>query len=151
MNEDKYGQGERIARIIHLLAERGSMSYPELEKRYPKSSKATLLRDMRLLKKTNLVVVRREPRTTDGRSSRKTFIFFKDNRDVVGKTKSAMEKLKKDYTQITLDLIASHAGLPPEDIKSAAYALAPELGLLIGETSKERPPSPLFVGAPPKS
>jgi hypothetical protein len=146
-NEDKYGQGERIARIIHLLAESGSKSYPELERKFPRSSKATLLRDIKLLKKTKLVVERREARTTDGRISRKTFTFFKDNKDVIGKTRNAMEKLKENYTQITLDLIASHAGLPPEDVKNAAYTLASELGLLIGKDSKDRPPAALLVGA----
>jgi hypothetical protein len=133
MSKDKYGQGERIARMIHVLVAKGSMSFPELKKKFPKFSEATLRRDVRLLKKTRLVIERREPRTTDGSISRKVFIFFKDDKDIVGKTKNAMESLRGDHLQVTLDQIASLAGMPPTQIEEAAYALAPELNLLIGK------------------
>ncbi|NIU82342.1 MAG: hypothetical protein GWN17_02125 [Candidatus Korarchaeota archaeon] len=65
-------------------------------------------------------------------NTRKVFVFFKDERDIVGKTRMAMENLKRTHRQVTLDLIASRAGLPPKEIHEAAYALAPELDLLIG-------------------
>ena len=61
--------------------------------------------------------------------------------------KGAMEKLKeKGYEQVTLDMIASYTGLPPEEVKKHAYTLAPKLKLLIGNESREAPPKPLTVG-----
>ena len=141
-----YGQGERIARMIHLLVTKGGQSYPELEKRFPKCKPLTIHRDIKLLKKTGLIVEKRKQKTMGQVISRKVFIFFKDNRDVVGKTKDAMENLKQEYSQVTLDLIACHAGFPPEEIRVAAYNLAPQLDLLIGKEEKQKPPSPLVVG-----
>lgn len=147
ISKDKYGQGERIARIIHLLATEGSKSYPELRERFPKISEATLERDIKLLKKTKVVVDRKEARVVAGVISRKVFMFFKDDKDIVGKTKKAMENLKQDFNQVTLEQIASYSGLPPEKIVDTAYALAPKLNLLIGKEAKATPPPPLIVGA----
>ena len=62
INNYKYGQGERIARIIHLLVTDGSKSYSELKKRFPKISEVTVERDIKLLKKTKVVVERKEAR-----------------------------------------------------------------------------------------
>jgi len=133
MKREKYSQGERIAYMIHFLVTEGSKSYPELKKRFPMFSEATLLRDVELLMKTELIIEKPETRQINGISTRKIFIFFKDDKDVVGKTKKAMNDLKDEfYGQVTLDLIASRVGLPPETIRDAAYTLAPEVGLLIG-------------------
>lgn len=144
---NKYSQGERIAAIIHFLAAEGSKSYPELKERFSMISEATLQRDMTLLKETKVVVERKEPRVAKEVISRKVFLFFKDDEDIVGKTKKAMENLKQDFRQVTLDQIASHSGLSPDQIRSAAYALAPKLALLIGKDAIEAPPLPLIIGA----
>lgn len=125
----------------------GQQSFPELRNKFPMFSEATLQRDIKLLKETGLIVDRKidESRIVNGIDIRKVFIFFKDDKDIVGNTKKAMEILKHEYTQITLDQIASYAGLPPGMILNAAYALAPKLGLLIGSEAKEVPPSPIVV------
>jgi hypothetical protein len=53
--------------------------------------------------------------------------------DVKEKTKKAMVDLKgRGYTAVTLNHIASLAGLPPAEIEGIAYTLAPEIGLFIG-------------------
>lgn len=101
-------------------------------------SDATLQRDIKLLKETGLIIHKKESRLVDGICTRKVFIFFKDDRDVVGKTERAMEKLKRRYGQVTLELIASHAGLLPEDIQEAAYTLAAKLDLPIGKKESFR-------------
>ena len=146
INKEKYSQGERIARMIHLLLEEGSKSYPELQKKFPTSSKATLCRDIKLLTKTKLIIEKKEARTVANVISRKVFMFYKDSLDSIRKTRNAMEKLKTEYSQVTLDLIASYAGLPPDKIQEDAYTLARQLSLLIGKEATARPPSPLFVG-----
>jgi hypothetical protein len=151
MSKDKFGQGERIARVIHLLVVDGGMSYPELRKRFSKCSEATIHRDIGLLKKVGLVVEKKVLKTTENVDSRKVFIFFKDDIDIVGKTKRAMEILKKDFRQVTLDQIASISGLPPTKITEAAYALAAQLDLLIGKEAIEAPPAPFYWSSGKKS
>lgn len=138
MVKRSYSQGERIARIIHPLVTEGSKSFPELQKKFPTFSKPTLDRDIRLLKKTKLIIDKNESRLFDGIRTRKVFIFFKDDQDIIGRTKRAMEKLRQHYRQVTLELIASHAGLPPESIQKVAYALAPKLDLPIGKEEYSR-------------
>jgi hypothetical protein len=101
-------------------------------------SDATLQRDMKLLKETGLIIDKKESRLVDGIHTRKVFIFFKDDKDIVGKTKKAMEKLKRRYGQVTLELIASYAGLLSENIQEAAYTLAAKLDLPIGKEESFR-------------
>jgi len=138
MVKRRYSHGERIARIIHLLVTEGSKSFPELQKKFTMFSNATLQRDIKLLKETGLIIDKKESRPVDGIRTRKVFIFFKDDRDIVGKTEKAMKKLKPRYRQVTLELIASHAGLPPESIQEVAYTLAPNLDLPIGKEESFR-------------
>ena len=135
----------RIAQLIHLLASKGSMSRPELRRHFPKVSESTLTRDMKILKEVGLVKERRELRVVDGVAARKVFIFFKDDIDVLGRTRQAMLSLKENYTQVTLDQIASNAGLEPTKVTEAAYALARELKLQIGSNAIETPPRPLMA------
>jgi len=138
MVKRRYSQGKRIARIIHLLVTQGSKSFPELQKKFPMFSDATLQRDIKLLKETGLIIHKKESRLVDGIHTRKVLIFFKDDRDIVGKTEKAMEKLKRRYSQVTLELIASYAGLLPENIQEAAYTSAAKLDLPIGKKESFR-------------
>ena len=147
ISKDKYGQGERIARIIHLLVTEGAKSYFELREKFPMYSNATLGRDIKLLKKTGMVVERKEARTVGTTISRKVFIFFKDNRDVVGKIRKTIQDLKKEYSQITLDQIASRSGFPPRKVEEEAYSLASKLDMLIGKDPIQRPPDLHIAGA----
>jgi hypothetical protein len=132
--------GERIAIIIYILSEKGGKSRPELKERFPKVSQATLDRDIAILKRNKLIVEKKEIRSTEGRDSRKVFIFYKDNKDIGERTRKAMEKLEKDYVQVTLFQIASLAGLKPGVLTDVAYELAPKLNLMIGQESIMRPP-----------
>jgi len=91
-----------------------------------------------LLKETGLIKEKKESRIINGISTRKVFIFFKDDKDIIGRTKRAMENLKQTYSQVTLDLIASRVGLPPDKIQEAAYTLAAELNLPIGKKESLR-------------
>ena len=50
MSKEKMSQGERVARIIHLLITNGAKSYPELEKNFPMFNKTAIERDINLLK-----------------------------------------------------------------------------------------------------
>jgi hypothetical protein len=145
MSKTKLSQGKRIALITHLLATDGAKSFYQLKEKFSMVSDATLRRDLKLLRETKLVVETREARNTDEHISRKIFIFFKDYSDIVGKTKDAMEKLKKDFCQITLEQIASKSGLPPDRIETVAYNLAPKLEILISQHSKQESPDVLFV------
>jgi len=124
--------------MIHLLATEGSKSPLELKRKFPMFSEATVNRDIKLLKKTGLIVEKRESRVVGEINTRKVFVFFGDHKDVTGKTRKAMERLKRGYTQVTLELIASYAGLPPKKVKREAYRLAPELGLPIGRRKSVR-------------
>jgi DNA-binding transcriptional ArsR family regulator len=152
MNKDKVGQAERILRILHFLIMNGAKSYSEVGKGFPRVSQSTLERDMKLLKKTRLVVERKELKISDEKVSKKVFMFFKDDKDIVRNVDKAMENLKQDFCQVTLDQIASCSGLAPDDdMRRVAYALAPKLGLPIGREPIERPPDPLFVGAEEKT
>ena len=146
MRKEKISQGERIARIIHLLITDGSKSYPEIEEKFPMVSTSTIKRDIKLLKRLGLIVEKRVAKTTGEKNSRKVFIFFKDNKDVVGKTENAMEALKREFIQVTLDQIASRAGFPPSIVEEHAFALAPKLKLIIGKKEISVQPTPLVVG-----
>ena len=132
IDSKKYSQGRRIASILYFLITKGSKSFPELKERFPMVSKATLERDIKLLREEGIVVDKKESRLVSTVNARKVFMFFKDDKDIVGKTKKAMENLKEmGYAQVTLDLIASKAGFPPKTLKEAAYSLAPKINLMI--------------------
>jgi hypothetical protein len=143
MEQPKKTPGERIAAIIFILANSGGISRQELKGRFSKVSQAAIDRDIATLKREQLIVEKKEIRSINGVDSRKVFIFFKDDKDVQGRTRKAMEILEKEYVQVTLFQIASLAGLKPDDLISIAYELAPKLNLLIGQDSKVRPPTPV--------
>jgi hypothetical protein len=143
METPKKTPGERIAAIIFVLVTSGGISRQELKSRFPKVCQAALDRDIALLKREHLIVEKKEIRSINGVDSRKVFIFFKDDKDLQGRTRKAMEILEKEFVQVTLFQIASLAGLKPEALIDAAYELAPKLNLLIGEISQVRPPKPI--------
>jgi hypothetical protein len=103
-------------------------------------SQPTLDRDSTILEHEGLIVEKKEVRSTDGLDSCKVFMFFKDDKDIQGRTRKALEILKEDYVQVTLFQIASLAGLKPEVLVDVAYELAPKLNLFIGQESTIRPP-----------
>jgi DNA-binding transcriptional ArsR family regulator len=140
MSEKGTRTGRRIAQLIHLLVNKGSMSRPELMRRFPKMSESALSRNLKILKEEGLIKERRETRLVDGVATRKVFFFFKDDTDVLGRTRQTMLSLKKEHIQVTLDQIASNVGLEPKVITEAAYALARELDLQIGSNAIVAPP-----------
>jgi hypothetical protein len=154
IRQTEFGQGKRIARIVYILAKEGGKSRPELKARFNKISESSFDRDISLLKSTGVIVVQRKPETTVTKISGKTvtrvsrivYIFFKDNTDIVGRTRKAMRTLAVDFSRITIDQIASTAGLPPRQIEEHAYRYAPTLNIQIGKEPLERPPNGLFVG-----
>lgn len=148
MKGSEMSEGERIASIIYILIMDGGISRPELKNRFPDVSQATLDRDIAILKNENLIIEKLESRSLNGVNSRKVFIFFKDSKNIEGKTRKAMETLEKDHVQVTLFQIASLAGLKPDDLINAAYELAPKLNLLIGQESIIRPPNPAGLNNP---
>lgn len=130
----------RIASLIHLLATKGSICRQELRKHFPGVSESTLTHNLKILKDEGLVKERRQSKTVDGIVARRVFFFFKDDVDVLGRTRQTMLSLRENYVQVTLDQIASNVGLEPKVVTEAAYALARELNLQIGSSAIEAPP-----------
>lgn len=147
MRRTRIGQARRVASILLRLITEGAKSFPELKKPFPNVSDSAINRDLKILCDVGLVVKKTEPRFVNGKTTRKVFLFFMNNKDVKGRTLTTMQNLKNcGYQQVTLDMIASHAGFPPRELEEIAYALAPKVGLLIGSECVEAPPEPLKVG-----